>query len=76
MILLTVLLIVCFKFSIHEKWQSNQIHKLESELVDIKEDMDAKNQQAEVDSYRNDNEQGWRRIGMSTKFSNEYFGGS
>ena len=40
---MTVLIVICIKFSIHEKWQSNQIHKLESQLSDIKEDMDARN---------------------------------
>lgn len=56
LILLTVLIVICIKFSIHEKWQSNQIHKLESQLSDIKEDMDANTQQAEVNFYRNTND--------------------
>ena len=56
LILLTVLIVICTKFSIHEKWQSNQIHKLESQLSDIKEDMDANTQQAEVNFYRNTND--------------------
>ena len=34
LILLTVLIVICIKFSIHKKWQSNQIHKLESQLSD------------------------------------------
>lgn len=56
LILLAVLIVVCFKFSIHEKWQSNQIHKLESQLAGIRESIDTKTQQVKVDFYRNAND--------------------